>query len=106
MVACQRYKSDLFQYGIWWKLERSVRQFSLLNLLNTKGMDASVSSLEQYVLCAKREVDLFASSVSMVMKERLPLLFPPENDVENAPTILINDNELVMRMAIQHAQRS
>ncbi|MCW2488548.1 hypothetical protein J5069_21825 [Candidatus Symbiopectobacterium sp. NZEC127] len=106
MVACQRHKSTLFQCGIWWKLEKSVRQFSLLNFLDNKQVDASAYSLEQYALCAKREIDLFSSSVSTVIRERLPLLFPPDDDSGNAPPLLTGDNELVMRMAIQHVQRS
>lgn len=105
MVACQRHKSNLFQSGIWWKLEKSVRQFSLLNLLDGKPMNASSYSLEQYALCAKREIDLFSASVSRVMRERLPLLFSPD-DVENMSPTLSGDNELAMRMAIQYVQRS
>lgn len=106
MVACQRHKSNLFECGIWWKLEKSVRQFSLLNLLDSKPVNTCSYSLEQYTLCAKREIDLFSASVSRVMRERLPLLFSPDDDVEDVPPTLLGDNELAMRMAIQHAQRS
>ncbi|MGX8940872.1 hypothetical protein ACWWJF_10955 [Symbiopectobacterium sp. Eva_TO] len=106
MVACQRHKINLFQCGIWWKLEKSVRQFSLLNLIESKPMNASPYSLEQYALCAKREVDLFSASVSRVMRERLPLLFLPGDDMETVSPTLTGDNELAMRMAIQYAQRS
>lgn len=106
MVACQRHKSNLFQCGIWWKLEKSVRQFSLLNLLESKPMNTSTYSLEQYALCAKREIELFSTSVSKVMKERLQLLFSSRDDVETVSPILTGDNELAMRMAIQYAQRS
>lgn len=106
MVACQRHKSNLFQHGIWWQLEKSVRQFSLLNLLESNPVSAFSYSLEQYALCAKREIDLFSASVSTAMRERLPLLFCADDDVENVPPTLIGDNELAMRMAIQYAQRS
>ena len=106
MVACQRYKSNLFRYGIWWKLEKSVRQFSLLNFIETKDDNSPVVSLEQFLLCAEKEINLFSSSVSTVMKERLPLLFPSGGDEKNLPPLLIDDNNLVMRMAIQHAQRN
>ncbi len=106
MVACQRHKSNLFQCGIWWKLEKSVRQFSLLHLLEGNPMNVSIYSLEHYALCAKREIDLFSASVSRVMRERLPLLFSPGDDVETVPPTLTGDNELAMRMAIQYVQRS
>ena len=106
MVACQRYKSNLFKYGLWWKLESSIRQFSLLNFLDNNEGDTFFSSLEQYLFCARQEIELFASSVSITMKERLPLLFPAGDDKSNIPSLLIEDNDLIMRMAIQHALRS
>lgn len=106
MVACQRYKSNLFRYGIWWQLDKSVRQFSLLNFIENKSEDVVSCSLEQYELYAKKEVDLFSSSVSKVMKERLPLLFSPGNDEVTDSPRLTDNNELAMRMAIQHVQRS
>ena len=106
MVACQRYKSNLFKYGIWWKLENSIRQFSLLHFLDNIDGGTFISSIEQYLLCARQEIDLFASSVSVTMKERIPLLFPAGDDNKSIPSLLVDDNDMIMRMAIQHAQRS
>lgn len=105
MAACQRYRSSLFRHGLWWKLDSAVRQFALLSLSPCSDDIRHAITLEDIRAASVREMLTFASNVSDAMKTRLPLLFPKHGNELHTSFPVVEQNALLIRMAIQHAER-
>lgn len=106
MATCQRFRSSLFRYGLWWKLDNATRQFALLTLSPCSTEIRCAITIEQMRGLAEREISCFAANVSDAMKARLPLLFPEQDDTLCTSLPVLAHNTLLMRMAIQHAERN
>lgn len=106
MAACLRVKPSLFRHGLWWKLDSAVRQFALLTLSPHSEDRPERITLEHLWGFAEQEVSVFASEASASMRTRLPLLFPERNDELATSLPVLARNALIMRMAIQHAERN
>lgn len=106
MVNCQRYKASLLQQGLWWKLDSATRQFASLEWPGVPVSSEQSVTLEQLRAMALQDAEDFAGTVSVVMKSRLPLLFPCAKEAGVGMNSRANDNGLMMTMAIQHAKRN
>lgn len=106
MMACQRYRASLAYNGQLVKLDAATRQFAMLNIVESSDASGGKFTIRELEVIASQEITGFYSSVSTVMRERLPLLFP-----ELMPTHLRRPgsphvDELLLRLAIQHAKRN
>ncbi|MFU9136523.1 hypothetical protein [Erwinia tasmaniensis] len=106
MAMCQRYRSSLAWYGNLSKLDNITRQFALSDITGSNDEFSGRFTFDQLWGAAFRELLTFCDPVSKVMKERIPLLFPRACQ-DNLPSFFpSDDNELLIRMAIQHASRN
>ncbi|WP_073980913.1 hypothetical protein [Erwinia sp. ErVv1] len=106
MAICQRHRSSLAWYGNLSKLDNVTRQFALSDITGSKDEFRGRFTFDQLWGMACRELLTFCGPVSKVMKERIPLLFPWVHQENMAPFFPSDDNELLIRMAIQHASRN
>lgn len=106
MMVCQRYRASLAYNGQLVKLDSATRQFAMLDIVGSNDKlrgDITISELEYM---AGQEMAIFGSSLSTIMRERLPLLFPEKKSVRDLRPGPPDMNELLLRLAIQHAKRN
>lgn len=104
MAASQRHRAMLARNGIFTRLDKATRQFALAEL--TPALQATKAvDFEFLWQSARLELEIFATGCTATIRSRLELLFPETVSLPNlrAPT---QDNELLIRMAIQNAKRA
>lgn len=106
MAVCQRYRSSLAYQGSFIKLDDVTRKFAQSRLIDSKDEFRGEIDISQLWGAACQELIAFSASVSTVMKERIPLLFPESLETNGSFLSQSSDNELLLRMAIQHASRN
>lgn len=105
MAACQRYRANLARNGFIVKLDKTTQQFAMACLVDSESQVNQTLSKEALVPLACQEAIAFSQTLSQSIRERVPLLFarsPVALDTE----VYNSNDELLLRMAIQHAKRS
>ncbi|WP_345829404.1 hypothetical protein AAGR22_20875 [Erwinia sp. HDF1-3R] len=106
MAICQRHRSSLAWYGNFIMLDNITRQFALADITDSRDELSDRFTFDQLWAVACQELLAFCGPVSKVMKERIPLLFPRVYQDNMPPFFPSDENELLIRMAIQHASRN
>lgn len=105
MAACQRHRSSLARNGLIVKLDKKVQQFAMACLVESKNHDHEGVSYEMLAQLACWEAMAFTRTLSPAIRERIPLLFA-SSPVKLDSEAYCNCDELLLRMAIQHAKRN
>lgn len=108
MAVCHRYRSSLAYNGLMLRLDPITLQFTQSELTASRDEVRGIITFDNLNYLACKELMAFSSTVSLAMKERIPLLFQ-EMDPEDSNDILSTssaDNEILIRMAIQYAKRN
>lgn len=103
MATCHRHRSSLARTSLITKLDKATQQFVYSCLIESEGKPHDELSLKTLSQLACQEAIAFSCSLSLPIRERVPLLFA------SSPTTLDtgaynNTDELLLRMAIQHAK--
>lgn len=108
MAACHRYRSALAYNGLMFKLDPLTFQFTQCELTGSRDDFRGDITWGCLRFLAYRELMTFSSDVSLLMKERIPLLFEKQAEVNMSDSFILqqNDNEILVRMAIQYAKRN
>ncbi len=108
MAVCHRHRSALAYQGMMLKLDPVTLQFTQSELTESRDEFRGKLTLSHLNSLACKELMMFSSSASQMLKERIPLLFPySSRDDENISLFLPkDDSEILIRMAIQYAKRN
>ncbi|MBU4680521.1 hypothetical protein KC222_00650 [Cedecea davisae] len=108
MAVCHRYRSSLAYNGLMLRLDPVTLQFTQSELTASRDEVRGEITFDNLNYLACKELMAFSSTVSLAMKERIPLLFPEVVSEGNKHILSTSpaDNEILIRMAIQHAKRN
>ena len=108
MAVCHRYRASLAYNGLMLKLDPVTLQFTQSEITASRDDVRGIMTLENLNSLACEELIVFSSTASLVITERIPLLFHdivPESN-QRSLSISPTDNEILIRMAIQYAKRN
>lgn len=105
MAACHRHRAKLARSGLIAKLDKVTQQFALSCLTESESQGHERLTAQELVRLACQEAMAFSCSLSVSIRERVPLLFSSSPTISHSAVYSEND-ELLLRMAIQHAKRA
>lgn len=107
LMACQRHRAALARGGYGAGLPDWLRQFAALPLVASCSSPAeSLPRPAQLLAWGKYELLAFADGLPRGLRQRLDLLFPPEEGRDNSPELSRpSPCRLLLKLAFQHAKR-
>ncbi len=105
MAACHRHRAKLARSGLIAKLDKVTQQFAMSCLTESESHGHERLTGQELAQLACQEAMVFSCSLSLSIRERIPLLFSSSPTTSDNETYNESDG-LLLRMAIQHAKRA
>ncbi|CRL46375.1 Oxygen-regulated invasion protein OrgA [Sodalis glossinidius str. 'morsitans'] len=107
LMACQRHRASLAKGGYGASLPDWLRQFAALSLVSSRSSPGeTIPPPAQLLAWGKYELLAFAGSLPRGLRQRLDLLFPPEEGRDDLSRLSLPPPcRLLLKLAFQHAKR-
>ncbi|EFL92005.1 oxygen-regulated invasion protein [Candidatus Regiella insecticola LSR1] len=106
LIACQRHRAILSRQGVLQRFPAWIQQFAKLNLVAALPCQINQHvNFIQLLADGAREMGLWHDQLPRSLRQRIPLLFPPDIDSMVQKGKSIDSNALLITLAMQHVKK-